>query len=247
MTEEKNIISKEKSAMYPAFTLKETIETFIKTIDSLGGKKASVDLVASTMGVSSSTKSFSKKLSAARQYGLISLSKGTIELTDLANDILYPKDDNVELLLIEAFCKPPVYEKLINRFKGRALPNSLMLSNLLLDPEFSITKSVKDLVVDKFLENCKELNLLKNGILEFGDEKTNITEEKEIANVDNNEIVLPRTITDENIYQEMSIPIPGKKAPIKILIPSECDSTDYEFLKKYVEVVLPMYIENMNK
>lgn len=32
---------------------------------------------------------------------------------------------------------------------------------------------------------------------------------------------------------------------IKILIPKDFDSDDYEFLQKYLEAVLPMYIGNL--
>jgi len=249
MTEEKNNISMGKSAMYPAFTLNEIIETFIKKIDSLGGKKVKVETVASAFGVSPSTKSFSKKLSAAKQYGLITLSKGLIELTDLANNILYPTSSSINELLIEAFSKPPIYEKLIDRFNGRILPNSIMLSNLLLDSEFSITKSVKDLVAEKFLENCKDLDLLNNGMFELNNKQdSELTINKDLGKINNSELdTLNNPDFKNSCYQEMSIPIPGKNEIIKILIPNNCDSNDYEFLKKYVEAVLPMYIDNIKK
>jgi len=251
MSEEKSSVSKEKSAMYPAYTLNEILDSFINVIDTLGGKKASTELVASTLGVSSSTKSFTRKLSAARQYGLINLSKGTIELTDLANSILYPISENINVYMLEAFSKPPVYEKLIERYNHRALPNNFVLSNILLEPEFAITKNVKDLVIEKFIENCKDLGLIKNGILEFSLNQSIETKEVEPIVVNNDKSIPNKLDTSiascESEYQEMSIPLPGKKQQIKIIIPNDCGVADYQFLQKYIEAVLPMYIENIKK
>ncbi len=246
MDDEKSMISKEKSAMYPAYTVKEILEEFIKAIDSLGGKKVSVDLVAKTIGVSSATKSFTRKLSSAKQYNLIELSNKVIELTELAKKILYPTTDNTNQLKIEAFKSPNVYSKLIERYNDKALPNGNVLANILLEPDYGITRNVKDLVVEKFLENCEDLNIIKNGILDINDDiekESNISKETEIKETKNTEQISISSQKEE--YQEMSIPLMGKKAAIKILIPNDCNMQDYEFLKKYVEVVLPMYIEEM--
>lgn len=245
MSEETLKISKEKSAMYPAYTINEVLESFVKIVDSLGSSKVSIETVAHTMGVSASTKSFTRKMSAARQYDLIEVSKGIIELTSLAKNILYPVLDDTDIYLMEAFKKPQIYEKLISRFNGRALPNIVALSNVLLEAEFSITKNVKDLVAQKFIDNCNDLGILTNGILNIdnresakfdnanGEKKENVTsEEKKLA-------------ISSNDYQEMSIPIPGKQQMIRILIPKDFDSDDYEFLQKYLEAVLPMYIGNL--
>lgn len=172
MPEETLKISKEKSAMYPAYTINEVLESFVKIVDSLGSNKVSVEIVARTMGVSATTKSFTRKMSAARQYDLIEVSKGIIELTSLAKNILYPVSDDTDIYLMEAFKKPQIYEKLISRFNGRALPNIVVLSNVLLEAEFSITKNVKDLVAQKFIDNCNDLGILTNGILDINNRES---------------------------------------------------------------------------
>lgn len=247
MSEEVLKISREKSAMYPAYTINEALENFVKIVDSFGSKKVSVEIVAKTMGVSVSTKSFARKMSAARQYGLIVVSNKMIELTTLAKSILYPVSNDTDVYLMEAFKKPQIYEKLINRFNGRVLPNIDILSNVLLEAEFSITKNVKDLVAQKFIDNCTDLGILSNGILNIDSREPIPTI---INHIDENEGVLSPGekefgASHNNDYQEMSIPIPGKQQVIKILIPKDFESDDYEFLQKYLEVVLPMYINGL--
>ncbi len=246
MPEETLKISKEKSAMYPAYTINEVLESFVKIVDSLGSNKVSVEIVARTMGVSATTKSFTRKMSAARQYDLIEVSKGIIELTSLAKNILYPVSDDTDIYLMEAFKKPQIYEKLISRFNGRALPNIVVLSNVLLEAELSITKNVKDLVAQKFIDNCNDLGILTNGILDINNRESvkfnnaNDDEKNEIVTSEEKKLAISC-----NDYQEMSIPVPGKQQMIKILIPKDFDSDDYEFLQKYLEAVLPMYIGNL--
>jgi len=247
MSEEMLKLSREKSAMYPAYTIQEVLESFVKIVDSLGSKKVSVEIVAKTMGVSSTTKSFARKMSAARQYGLIVVSNKVIELTSLAKSILYPVSNDTSVYLMEAFKKPQIYEKLITRFDGRALPNIAVLSNLLLETEFSIAKNVKDLVAQKFIDNCNDLGVLTNGILDVNHKEP---VESTIDNAIENEVALPSEekeipVIHNNDYQEMSIPVPGKEQMIKILIPKNFDFDDYEFLQKYLEAVLPMYIQRL--
>lgn len=251
MEEEKIIVSKEKSTLYPSYTLKEIIEDFVKVIDTIGGKKVSIELTAKTLGVSSSTKSFTRKLSSAKQYGLIDISKGAIELTEIAKKILYPTANDENQLMLQAFSSPPIYSKLIERYNNKALPNNIVLANILLEPEYGITKVVKDLVVEKFIANCNELNILKNGILDLNISSYSNSECS--SNINENTICEPKFMEKgeytvgykKDDYQEMSIPLMGKKTAIKIFIPYDCDMKDYEFFKKYVEAVLPMYIEEI--
>lgn len=246
MNDEKVSIPKEKSTMYPAYTVNEIIEDFIKIINQLGGKKVSIDLVAKTLEVSPTTKSFTRKISAAKQYNLIETSQGSLELTDLAKKILYPTDDKINSLKIQAFSSPNIYAKLIERYEDKALPNSGILSNILLEPEYGITRNVKDLVVEKFIENCNDLDIIKSGILTMNNENDVCSSPNDEIETINTPSTSPKAVSSVG-YQEMAIPLAGKMETIKILIPNTCDKDDYEFLKQYIELVLPMYINRMEK
>lgn len=119
------------------------------------------------MGLTSpTTRSFLNRIGASKQFGFITTGGITAQLTDLARRILYLNAGDVETqgLLIEAFSNPPLYSKLIEHFKDKAVPASGQLSNILMN-EYRIIKQVKDNAAKCFLENADYLGLLKNGVL----------------------------------------------------------------------------------
>ena len=67
------------------------------------------------------------------------------QLTDLAKRILYPSagEDETKQLLIESFGNPPLYSKLIERYKYKSVPATNQLSNILMN-EYHIIRQVKD-------------------------------------------------------------------------------------------------------
>ena len=73
---------REKSALYPGATWSECLE-LIKRIDSFGLKTVSYQELAKKYGLSSvTTKSFTAKIGAAKQFGLIITSQGSaVQLT----------------------------------------------------------------------------------------------------------------------------------------------------------------------
>ena len=85
------------------------------------------------------------RIGASKQFGFITTGGSTAQLTDLARRILYPYTGEFESkkLLIEAFSNPPLYAKLIERFKDKAVPPQSQLGNILMN-EYRIIKQVKD-------------------------------------------------------------------------------------------------------
>ena len=75
---------REKSALYPAVTWEECID-FIKNIDTFKQKTVAYKAVAELYGLTSvTTKSFTQKVGTAKQFGLITTSSSTIQLTEIA-------------------------------------------------------------------------------------------------------------------------------------------------------------------
>ena len=164
---------REKSALCPAVSISECYD-FIKQIDSLGGKSVSYASILNLMGLTSpTTKSFLNRIGASKQFGFITTGGSTAQLTDLARRILYPNAGEFESkkLLIEAISNPPLYAKLIARFKDKAVPARSQLGNILMN-EYRIIKQVKDNAAKCFIESADYLGLLNNGVLCM-DEATN--------------------------------------------------------------------------
>lgn len=256
MTIEKNVSerkSREKSALYPAITIQEC-HKFIEQIASLGGKSVSYASVLGVLGLSSpTTKSFLSKISASKQYGFITTGSSTIQLTDIARRILYPSNGEEESkqLLIKAFGNPPLYAKLIERYKDKAVPPKKQLANVLLN-EYRIIMQVKDNAAECFIESASYLNLLQNGVLCFdvpdNMEKDAIDDEvqEQASYVLSNENTVntdSKTVVKEDGYN-FEIPTLGKKTA-RVYIPDGVTEKDIDYISLYIEKMLPVFLENL--
>ncbi len=251
MAAEKNSLNKqrEKSSLYPAVSISECCD-FIKLIDTFGGKSVSYASILDKMKLTSpTTKSFTTRISASKQYGFITTGGSTVQLTELARHIIYPPDgpEETQRLLIESFSKPPLYEKLIERFKDKAIPPKEQLSNILMN-EYRIIKRVKDIAAECFIESASYLGLLKNGVLCFDaiednpndPEKNTSAEETSNSDVQNES---SSSYQQEGGYN-FEIPTLGKKVA-RFYIPGDVTEKDVAYIKLYIEKMLPDFLDNL--
>lgn len=257
----------EKSAMYPAISISGCLE-FVRKIDSLGGKSVSYSSVLDLMGLSSpTTKSFMYRISACKQFGFLTTGGSAVQLTDLTKRILYPVngEDEVKQLLLVAFRNAPLYEKIIDRFKDKELPGKIQLGNVLMN-EYRILKPVKDIAAECFIESALYLGILKNGVLCLEDEeiKQDITERKEAKESEKNEkgeaidsnanifsivdknknIEIVEKNEDRNGGYSFEIPTLQQETA-KFYIPAGVTSKDLDYIKLYVENMLPVFLDNL--
>lgn len=156
---------REKSARYPAATWNECKE-LIRKISLCHTKTISYQEVAKQYGLSSTTtKSFTSKIGAARQFGLIITTKGkVIQLTDTGNEILSLTNDAAYETELSCFAQAPLYKKLIDRFDGSELPTRDELANILMN-EYKITRSVKDSAAKCFFDSAEQLGIISDNVL----------------------------------------------------------------------------------
>lgn len=246
--------SREKSALYPAVSISDCYE-FVKQIDSLGSKAVSYASILNLMGLTSpTTKSFLSRISASKQFGFITTGSSTAQLTDLALHILYPNtEEESKQLLVEAFENPPLYAKLIERFKGKAVPAKNQLSNILMN-EYRIIKQVKDNAASCFIESADFLGLLKNGVLSM-DKQNNETQDMAVPEINDKKQPLPVEpvdFTQEESSQKnnqedgysFEIPTMGKKSA-RFYIPADITEKDLDYIKLYIENMLPVFLDNL--
>ncbi len=159
---------REKSALYPGATWSDCLD-FIQKISSFNLKAVSYQEIAKKYGLSSTTtKSFTAKIGAAKQFGLISTSQGTIQLTDASKRLLFPTGEPIREIELQCFSQPPLYANLIKKFDGSAIPQIELLSNILMS-EYRITRGAKDSAAKCFLESANQLGLIHGGVLFFSD------------------------------------------------------------------------------
>src|SRR3954451_24749852 len=81
---------RERSTRYPGVSLAESLK-LCESIDGLGLDGLSAAAIASALGYTNiKTNTFSARLSAARQFGLLSLNDDGYVLSPLARSILHP-------------------------------------------------------------------------------------------------------------------------------------------------------------
>lgn len=160
---------RERSVRYPGVALAEAIE-FVRRMESRGLDGLMAESIAAGLGYGSiKTNTFSARLSASRQFGLLSLKEETYTLTQLARGLLHPLDaPHTDRLHREALASPPLYADLLARLSDRKVPEPAALANMLYH-QFSITSAAKDLAAACFLESCRSCGLLSpDGTLRTG-------------------------------------------------------------------------------
>lgn len=163
---------REKSALYPKATWNDCVE-FVKVISGFNLKSVSYQEVAKKYGLSSpSTKSFTSRISTGKQFGLITTSGGdTIQLTDTCKRLLFPTGEDMRPIQLACFAMPPLYNKLIAAYDGKAIPSQDLLANILMN-NHRIQPSVKDFAAKCFIESANQLDLIKGGVLCYSDTAT---------------------------------------------------------------------------
>lgn len=240
---------REKSAAYPGVTINDCLD-FIKTVDSFKTNTVSYKTVAEKYGLTSiTTKSFTAKIGASKQYGLISTSNSTIQLTDLAKEYLYPTSNNLEAIKSEMFKQPPLYQVLIEEYEGKAMPDEQILANLLLS-KYSISRAAKDTAARVFINNANDLGVIKAGVLSFTNDKS-LTFSPQCSPSD----LLTENDSDATVYQDpLSTPIKNDDTPsaeyitqlypvesgkvAKIIIPIDAKEDDLYAIRDLLEVVM---------
>ena len=151
---------RERSARYPGAPLHEAIE-LARFVDDHGLDGTSAEAIASSMGFESiKTRTFSTRLSAARQFGLLMLSDAGYTLSPSARAILHPVDpDELPRKHREALKVPSLYADLIVRLADRKVPEAERLANLLYH-SYQITASAKLPAAEAFIDSARFAGLI---------------------------------------------------------------------------------------
>ncbi len=151
---------RERSARYPGASLEEAI-ALCQSVGELGLNGLSAAAIASALGYSSiKTNTFSARLSAARQFGLLNLTGEGYALTPLARSILHPSDPaEIPRLRREAWLKPPLYADLAERLGEKRVPDLAIVGNILYH-HHQITSRAKQAAAEVFLESARFVGAL---------------------------------------------------------------------------------------
>jgi hypothetical protein len=146
---------RERSTRYPGVPLAESVE-LCRFIEGHGLDGLTAADIATSLGYKNiKTNTFSARLSAARQFGLLVLKDEGYSLTPLARSILHPVDPaDVPRLYRQALLEPPLYTELSSQFADKKLPDATILGNVLYH-NHQIIASAKQAAAEAFLESAK--------------------------------------------------------------------------------------------
>lgn len=127
-----------------------------ESIQDLGVDGLTASDIASALGYKNiKTNTFSARLSAARQFGLLALTNEGYGLTSLARDILHPIDAaELPRFYRQALVCPPLYAELVERLGGKKVPEATILGNVLYHSHHIIA-SAKQSAAEAFLESAR--------------------------------------------------------------------------------------------
>jgi hypothetical protein len=144
-----------RSTRYPGVGLAESLK-LCESIDTLGVDGLTAAAIASALGYTNiKTNTFSARLSAARQFGLLNLTGEGYVLTSLARSILHPVEPaELPRLYRQALLKPPLYADLAERLAGKRVPDPEILGNVLYH-NHQIIATAKQAAAAAFLESAR--------------------------------------------------------------------------------------------
>ena len=148
-------VKRERSTRHPAMPLADGVE-ICRFIEGRGLDGLMAGDIATALGYKNiKTNTFSARLSAARQFGLLVLKDEGYRLTPLARSILHPVEPGeVPTLYRKALLEPPLYADLAEQFADKRVPDAVILGNVLYH-NYSIIASAKQTAAEAFLESAK--------------------------------------------------------------------------------------------
>ena len=169
MAEMKKTIIRSKE--YPGATINQAIEFVVGLKDFPMNKPLAYDVAAKALNTSVNTKSFKFKLSAAKQYGLISTSSGkTFSFLEVAKHFIFPHETEKELGRLKKKCfeNPTLYAELIKDYQGKSLPSENILANILVS-QYGIAPAASQNAATTFLQSAEQAGVIISGVLDLSD------------------------------------------------------------------------------
>lgn len=150
------LTSMSKIIEYPRASLKNAIE-LARDLDAVGGS-SSWETVAEKSGRKIGG-SFQALVASAVKYGFVTSSKGRMTTTELFREhkLAYTSQDE-QRALRTAFLRIPVFARLVEQFRGRALPMEIFEKVLI--REYGVPESDASRISGYFLEGAQSSGLL---------------------------------------------------------------------------------------
>ena len=152
--------ARQRSAfLFPAYGFNTAID-IARRVEENGGGSLTEETLAINLGLSARSSGFRLKSLAARQFKLISKHGETLTTTPTAKAIFKPtSNDDAQRGYREAFLAIPLFLAVSDRYRGRPLPDSQTLRNVL-EREFHVEHSRVQQAERMLLDSARDAHLL---------------------------------------------------------------------------------------
>lgn len=123
----------------------------VTAVHRVGGTSCSLKALAAAMDQSPTGGGFRMKVYSARGFGLLQLSRGSVDLTDLGLHILDGK--HVKQARVSAFLNVPLYRMIFDQLEGRPLPPPAAIERMML--QAGVTPKQKERARQVFIRSAK--------------------------------------------------------------------------------------------
>jgi hypothetical protein len=133
---------------------------FVGKIESDGLQTLTVHEVATRMGFASATSTpFYRRIVAAKLFGLLDTTQG-VNLTKLALDYFKPTDEESKTAALATAMRNVVaYQKILERYSGKRLPQVDILANLI-EREFNLASDAAKVCGTVFISSAQRAGLV---------------------------------------------------------------------------------------
>lgn len=171
-----------KGSKAPVLSLLDAVGV-ITNIYELAGGNVSLDALSQIVRNSRSSSTFSKKLTALRNFGLVEIENQDVRLSELGNRIVAPKSPAAQISAIkEAFISVEVFAQIYKQLCGKILPQDEFLVNFFTD---YVPKDLAAIWMEKFKDSATYARVL----MDRGDGKFQVIEDVAV----NQPIIPPNT------------------------------------------------------
>jgi hypothetical protein len=145
---------------YPHHDLQEAERVAVAVAEAGGTEAAEDDVLAKLNLASKTSRSYTYRLSSAKEFGLVTKSgrgdSARVALTALGRRLQMPESPlEVQAARAAAFLTPPLYQQLVQRYGGMPLPDAKGLANVLAR-DFAVLQSVSTIAAQAFLESARQ-------------------------------------------------------------------------------------------
>lgn len=127
---------------FPYSSLREA-EIIAEALHRNWGGSATQDQLAGSLGTNPRSGTFRTKLGATRIFGVVTVSRGKVALTDLGHRLADADDKTKKAARVEAFKTVPLFQAVYAEYEGRSLPPDAGLEQKIADLGVSRKQTAK--------------------------------------------------------------------------------------------------------